>query len=72
MKGGNRFENGAETELLIATLTIPGSPHVATGERRFSPAFTMREAVEWIRAFMANPGIEVLLPTPESVDLTYR
>jgi predicted nucleic acid-binding protein len=65
-------ERQRSPKLLVAPLTVTEFLHIVTDERRFSPAFTMPEAVEWIERFMANPGMELLASSAESLRLTLR
>ncbi|HEY3762089.1 MAG TPA: hypothetical protein VGN23_10115 [Verrucomicrobiae bacterium] len=53
--------------LVLPPLVIDEFPHVITDERRFSPPLTMIEALDWVENFLANPGVSVLQPTPESL-----
>ncbi len=45
--------------------------HVVTDDRRFTPPFTMPEAVDWIEDFLARPNVRVLEPTQMSLQQTF-
>ena len=60
------------TDLVFPSLVITEFLHIATDGRRFSPPFTMPEAVAWIQEFMNNPAVRLLEPTPASLDQTLQ
>jgi predicted nucleic acid-binding protein len=60
------------TDLVFPSLIITEFLHIATDGRRFSPPFTMPEAVAWIQEFMANPAVRLLEPTRASLDQTLQ
>jgi predicted nucleic acid-binding protein len=59
-------------QLVFPTLVITEFLHVVTDERRFSPPLTMVEALDWIQDFLANPMINLIEPTKESLHQTLR
>jgi uncharacterized protein len=60
------------TDLVFPSLIITKFLHIVTDGRRFSPPFTMAEAVAWIQEFMANPAVRLLQSTPTSLDQTLQ
>lgn len=64
------IESGVD--LVFPSLVITEFLHIATDGRRFSPPFTMPEAVAWIQEFMTNPAVRLLEPTKASLDQTLQ
>jgi predicted nucleic acid-binding protein len=58
------------TDLVFPSLVITEFLHIATDGRRFSPPFTMPEAVAWIQEFLTNPAVRLLEPTQASLAQT--
>jgi predicted nucleic acid-binding protein len=63
---GAEIESG--TDLVFPSLVITEFLHIATDARRFSPPFTMPEAMAWVQEFMTNPAVRLLEPTQVSLD----
>jgi hypothetical protein len=64
----SEIERGAE--LVFPSLVITEFLHIATDGRRFSPPFTVPEAVAWIQEFMTNPAVRLLNPSQASLNQT--
>ncbi len=63
-------EMQAGIKLVFPSLVATEFLHVITDERRFAPALTMTEALDWMRDLLANPSIFLLEPNPASMAQT--
>lgn len=59
-------------KLVFPSLVVNEFLHVVTDPRRFSPPFTMTEALDWIENFLRNPAIELVEPNKASLDQTFH
>jgi predicted nucleic acid-binding protein len=55
-------------KLVFPSLVVNQFLHVATDARRFAPALTMTEALDWIEDFLKNPMVSLIESTTESTD----
>jgi predicted nucleic acid-binding protein len=65
-----RHETQQSVKLVCSSSVITEFLHVITDSRRFSPALTMPEALEWIERFLLNPKVELMTPTNASLRQT--
>ncbi|MEI7941533.1 MAG: type II toxin-antitoxin system VapC family toxin [Verrucomicrobiota bacterium] len=60
------------SRLVFPPLVVTEFLHVVTDGRRFVPPLGMREALDWIEEFLANPAVGLLEPTEQSLRQTLR
>ena len=58
-----RAHTQRSTKLLCSSSVITEFLHVVTDPRRFNPALTMPEALNWIDGLLANPKLQLIEPT---------
>ncbi|HEY2329945.1 MAG TPA: PIN domain-containing protein [Verrucomicrobiae bacterium] len=58
--------------LIFPSLVVAEFLHVITDAKRFSPPLTMTEALDWVENFAANPAVDMLEPSPETLRQTLR
>jgi len=56
-------EINAGEDLLVPPQIVAEFLHVITDSRRFLNPLTMSAALDWIDAFIGNPGVKQLMPT---------
>lgn len=57
--------------LLITPIVIAEFLHVVTNHRRFPRPSTMEDALGWVKAFLDKPGVLLILPTEESLQVSF-
>ena len=66
----------AETQkgetLVFPSFIVAEFLHVTTDVRRFAPALTMAEALDWMEEFLKSPAVNLLEPSQASMDQTLR
>lgn len=65
-----RTETLQSAKLVCSSSVITEFLHVVTDARRFSPALTMPEALEWTDWFLLNPKVQLVAPTNDSLRQT--
>ena len=63
-------EMQAGIKLIFPSLVATEFLHVITDKRRFAPALTMTEALDWMRDLLVNPSIRLLEPNQASMAQT--
>jgi predicted nucleic acid-binding protein len=56
--------------VLLTPIAIAEFLHVVTDQRRFPRPSSMPEALEWVRIFLDKPGVLLIMPTEESLQLS--
>jgi predicted nucleic acid-binding protein len=65
-------ETARGVRLVLPSLVVNEFLHVVTDPRRFSPALTMSEALDWIEDFLANSSIGLIEPTKGTTEQTLK
>jgi predicted nucleic acid-binding protein len=60
-------ELASVNSLLITPQVIAEFLHVITDARRFTNPLTMTQALDWIDDFLRQPGVQLLMPTQQTV-----
>src|SRR4051812_29065728 len=58
--------------VLLTPIAIAEFLHVVTDQRRFPTPSSMQEALGWIKAFLDKSGVLLIMPTEESIQLSFE